>query len=116
MYGIYFFNLHYINAIVMKETITQTKNVKLFSKLAIFEGYSYLALFITMPLKYFAEILMPNKVVGMIHGVLFVAYVAFAIIVTIEQKWTLKRFAILFIASLIPFGTFYIEKKYLRTA
>jgi integral membrane protein len=98
----------------MKETVTQTKNIKLFGKLAIFEGYSFLALFITMPLKYFAEIPMPNKIVGMIHGFLFIAYVVFAIIVTVEQKWTLKRFALLFIASLIPFGTFYIEKKYLR--
>lgn len=98
----------------MKETVTQTKNIKLFGKLAIFEGYSFLALFITMPLKYFAEIQMPNKIVGMIHGFLFIAYVVFAFIVTMEQKWTLKRFALLFIASLIPFGTFYIEKKYLR--
>ncbi|MBC8754775.1 DUF3817 domain-containing protein [Kordia sp. YSTF-M3] len=98
----------------MDATVTQTKNVKLFGKLAIFEGYSFLALFITMPLKYFAEMPMPNKIVGMIHGFLFIAYVVFAIIVTLEQKWTLKRFALLFIASLVPFGTFYIEKKYLR--
>ncbi len=98
----------------MDATVTQTKNVTLFGKLAILEGYSFLALFITMPLKYFAEMPMPNKIVGMIHGVLFIAYVVFALIVTLEQKWTLKRFALLFIASLIPFGTFYIEKKYLR--
>jgi integral membrane protein len=98
----------------MERSIKESKNVALFGKLAIFEGYSFLALFITMPLKYFAEMPLPNMVVGMIHGVLFICYVLFAIIVTVEQKWTLKRFAILFIASLIPFGTFYIEKKYLR--
>lgn len=60
------------------------------------------------------EMPMPNKIVGMAHGILFIAYVIFAFIVVQEQKWSMKRFAILFLASLVPFATFYIEKKYLK--
>ncbi len=34
----------------------------------------------------------------------------------IEEKWEIRKFGIICIASIIPFGTFYIEKKYLRNA
>ena len=90
--------------------------LKLFRATAILEGISYLALFgITMPLKYWAEILEPNKVVGYAHGVLFIAYVVLAIVFCWERKWSIKRFIVLFLASLLPFGTFYADKKYLKT-
>ncbi len=107
--------LYFFTFIFMDSTIRETKTLKNFRWIAIAEGISYIAFFITMPLKYMMEITMPNKIVGMAHGLLFVIYVVFAYLVTEEQKWTMKRFAILFIASLVPFATFYIEKKYLRT-
>ena len=69
-----------------------------------------------MPLKYWAEIGEPNKIVGMAHGILFILFVAIAGIVCWDKKWDLKRFLILFIASLLPFGTFYADKKYLKDA
>lgn len=53
------------------------------------------------------------SVVGMAHGVLFLAYVVMAFMVYNELKWSLKRLAVVLLASIIPFGTFYIEKKYL---
>lgn len=95
---------------VQKETST----LKRFRFLSILEGISYIAFFITMPLKYFMEMPMPNKIVGMSHGVLFLAYVLFAYLVTKEQNWSKKSFSVLFVASLIPFATFYVERKYLR--
>ncbi|MEX0313302.1 MAG: DUF3817 domain-containing protein [Allomuricauda sp.] len=90
--------------------------LKLFRSTAILEGISYLLLFgFTMPLKYWADILEPNKIVGYIHGVLFIAYVAIAMAFCWKQKWGIKRFLVLFIASLLPFGTFYADKKYLKS-
>ena len=77
----------------------ETKTLSMFRLIAILEGISYIAFFITMPLKYMMEIMMPNKIVGIAHGLLFVIYVIYAYLVTEEQKWTMKRFAILFIAS-----------------
>nr|WP_223826605.1 DUF3817 domain-containing protein [Flagellimonas sp. S3867] len=89
--------------------------MKLFRSTAILEGISYLLLFgFTMPLKYWADILEPNKVVGYIHGGLFIAYVLLALIFCWQRKWGIKRFIILFVASLLPFGTFYVDKKYLK--
>lgn len=84
---------------------------------AILEGISYLLLFgLTMPLKYWADILEPNKIVGYIHGMLFILYGLLALVFCWRQKWGIKRFVILFIASLLPFGTFYADKKYLKNA
>jgi len=69
---------------------------------------------LTMPLKYWAEIGEPNKVVGYAHGILFIAYVIIAFVFWLLKKWSIKRLFILMIASLLPFATFYVEKKYLR--
>lgn len=89
--------------------------LKLFRYTAIAEGISYLLLFgIGMPLKYIVKIPEPNIYIGYVHGFLFIAYVILAVLFCMEKKWDIKRFIILFIASLLPFGTFYIDKKYLK--
>ncbi|MEM7486449.1 MAG: DUF3817 domain-containing protein [Bacteroidota bacterium] len=89
--------------------------LKVFRITAILEGISFLLLFgLTMPLKYWAGILEPNKVVGYAHGFLFIAYVVIALVFCWERKWSIKKFSILFVASLLPFGTFYADNKYLK--
>ncbi len=90
-------------------------NLKNFRTVAILEGISYLLLAVTMYYKYVLDNGLPNKIVGMIHGVLFIVYIIMAFVLRKEQKWLLSTFSIILIASLIPFGTFYIEHKYLRT-
>lgn len=89
--------------------------LNLFRITSILEGISYLALFaITMPLKYLADIPMPNKYVGYAHGVLFIAYIVIAALFWFKKKWSLKRGCILMVASLLPFATFYVDEKYLK--
>jgi integral membrane protein len=48
------------------------------------------------------------------HGFLFLVYIVLAIMVGQELKWKTKTLLIVLVASIIPFGTFYIEKKYLK--
>jgi len=90
--------------------------LKLFKIVAILEGISYLALFANMLL------IKPNNIdlyktllfpIGMAHGILFIAYLILAIMLKFELDWSWKKFGIIAIASVLPFGTFYIEKKYL---
>lgn len=89
--------------------------LKLFRATAILEGISYLLLFgMTMPLKHWADIPEPNKFVGYAHGILFILYVVVALVFCRERKWGVKRYIMLFVASLLPFGTFYADKKYLK--
>jgi integral membrane protein len=52
----------------------------------------------------------------MAHGLLFIGYIIMAIMMKYEDSWSGKKFGIIAIASVIPFGTFYIERKYLRNA
>lgn len=92
---------------------------KLFKLVAISEGVSYLVLFFNMLVikrfnpELYKTLLFP---IGMAHGLLFISYIVLAFIIWKSQKWTFKEFFIVQIASLLPFGTFYIEKKYLKNA
>jgi len=80
--------------------------------LAFIEGVSFLViLFITMPLKYAFSNPQPNKVFGMVHGVLFILYVLAVIQVKIERDWSFKKTFLALLASVIPFGTFWADKK-----
>jgi integral membrane protein len=75
------------------------------------EGYSFLILlFIAMPLKYMAGIPMATKIVGMIHGLLFILFIYQLIEATSKTPFTKKEAFIFFIASILPFGSFYTEK------
>lgn len=85
--------------------------------LAFVEGVSFLILlFVTMPLKYAFDTPGPNKVFGMIHGLLFVLYVLAVIQAKIEQDWSLKKMVLALVTSIIPFGTFWAELKLFRNA
>ena len=91
--------------------------IKIFKIIAFLEGISLLLLlFFAMPMKYMYEQPIFVKTIGMAHGLLFIAYILVAIMLKIEDKWEIKKFSIICIASIIPFGTFYIEKKYLKNA
>lgn len=79
------------------------------------EGVSFLVLLgIAMPLKYFWDAPQAVRVVGMAHGVLFIAYVAAAVQAWLEYDWSWKRAALVIAASLVPFGTFYADVKWMR--
>jgi len=69
-----------------------------------------------MPLKYIYEIPEPNYVVGMLHGVVFILFCFWLLVLTLRKTWSWPRGILFFIASFIPFGTFYIDVKYLRKA
>lgn len=86
--------------------------LKRFRSIGFIEGISYLVLlFIAMPLKYIWMIPLATKVIGMIHGMLFMLYVGLLYKAHTTYKWSWKFSALLFIASLVPFGTFYTDKK-----
>jgi len=83
--------------------------------IAFLEGVSFLVLLgIAMPLKYFASNPEPVRIVGMAHGILFIAYVFLLIQTKFFYNWTMKKSILAFVASLIPFGTFYADKKWFR--
>lgn len=118
--------------------------LKIFRIIAFLEGISYIALiFIGVPLKYLGNNDILVKVLGMPHGVFFIGYIILCFIVKLlsqskaefppteiipfllhrllfsifkqeNKKWDEKTTWMIIIGSIIPFGTFYIDKKYLR--
>ena len=81
---------------------------------AFIEGVSYLILlFVAMPLKYIYEQPQAVRSVGSIHGFLFVAYVLLVFLTKIEHRWDWAKTRLLLLISLIPFGNFYADRKWL---
>lgn len=86
-----------------------------FRIISFLEGVSYLLLlFIATPIKYLQGDASYVKLLGMPHGILFMLYVVLAIVIQKEMKWNNKTLGIVLVCSIIPFGTFYVDKKYLR--
>ncbi len=79
------------------------------------EGWSYLILLlIAMPLKYVAGIPMAVKIVGIAHGLLFIGFVWALVDASLKHRWGWGFSVYAFVSSLIPFGTFYLNKKLTR--
>jgi len=88
-------------------------NYSLFRKSAIAEGISFLVLLVVaMPLKYFANMPVAVTIAGSLHGALFIAFMVLAYFIKEKYNKPLKWGIKAFIASVIPFGTFYMDKEW----
>lgn len=85
-----------------------------FRFLAILEGISWPLLLITMWMKYSLEMPLPNKIVGMIHGVFFILFCIWLVLYAYIAKWQFKTIVLGFLASFVPFGTFIFDAKILK--
>lgn len=91
--------------------------LKLFKTVAVLEGISSIFLFfVAVPLKYLFANKEYMRPIGMVHGILFTAFIAIAVYFAFNEKWNLKKSLIVFACSIIPCGTFYVDKKYLKNA
>lgn len=82
----------------------------------VLEGISLLVLVgIAVPVKYINDDPSLVKIIGPVHGLLFLLYVINTISVGVEHRW---KFSVttwkVLLACVIPFGTFYIDRKILR--
>ncbi|MDG1219583.1 MAG: DUF3817 domain-containing protein [Flavobacteriaceae bacterium] len=90
--------------------------IKVFRIISYLEGISYiLLLFIAVPIKYYANDPTLVKLLGMPHGLLFVAYVILSLVNSKKHDWNFSKTLVVLISSIIPFGTFYVDYKYFKT-
>ena len=88
----------------------------IFRIVAFLEGLSYILLIcVGVPLKYIGNDVTVVKLLGMPHGFLFMAYIAFVIVLRFDNLWFKKHFILITLASIIPFGTFVVEHKLRKT-
>ena len=88
------------------------KNV--FRLIAILEGVSYILLLIATPIKYLLGNEQYVKALGMPHGILFILYIVLAFFLQKTMRWNYKKLIVVMLASIVPFGTFYIDYKYFK--
>jgi integral membrane protein len=92
-----------------QETNKETLNWLIKTGLA--EGISFLVLLcIAMPLKYMMHMPTPVRIVGMLHGALFIAFVWMLLKAKAEYKWPLSVVFIGLLLSVLPFGTFFLHR------
>lgn len=89
--------------------------INLFRIIAFLEGASYiLLLFIATPIKYILGNDLFVKILGMPHGILFLIYIALVFYTASIIKWDKKIIFLFLIASIVPFGTFYLDRKHFK--
>ncbi len=80
--------------------------------IGIIEGISYILLLgVAMPLKYMAGIPQAVRIAGSFHGLFFVLFCIALAAVWHNRKWPYEKVAMAFLLSIIPFGTFYLDKQ-----
>ncbi len=89
--------------------------VRALRHLAVIEGISTLVLFgIAMPLKYFAGIPLAVRIVGSLHGALFVALVVMLIIAIRKVPISFGLAAAGIAAAVFPGGPFLLDRHLAR--
>lgn len=89
-------------------------NFKLLHLAALCEGSSLLALlFVAVPLKYWANMPIAVKIVGPIHGVLFLVFVGILLFHFLKSELNLVKTLAGLVAAFLPFGTFVYKAKML---
>jgi integral membrane protein len=82
---------------------------------AFLEGLSFVALlFLAMPLKYMAGLPIAVRIVGSVHGLLFLIFLVTLFRAASEREWPLRRSALAFLAALLPFGPFVFDRSLRR--
>jgi integral membrane protein len=93
---------------------TYGRSIQIFRWVSTLEAISFLVLlFIAMPLKYIWEMPEYVRVVGMAHGLLFILYLIGGYWMYEKLNWSVKTLFIVFLSSILPFGPFVVERKYL---
>tara|TARA_Y100000385_G_scaffold199686_1_gene206813 strand:+ start:757 stop:1032 length:276 start_codon:yes stop_codon:yes gene_type:complete len=89
--------------------------IKTLRLISYLEGISYILLiFIAVPIKYYANDPYLVKLLGMPHGLLFVAFVILSLLNSKKYNWSFIKTVIILISSIIPFGTFYVDWKFFK--
>ncbi len=86
-------------------------NLSVLRVLALLEGISAILLTLVTISKYAFDyyIHIINYSIGLAHGVLFVAYCVWVLIVAFEKKWKVMPILLSLAASIFPTGTFFAD-------
>ena len=85
--------------------------LRLFHRVAIAEAVTWALLLAGMFLKYVTETTeLGVRVFGMVHGIVFVAYVLVTLVVAVDQRWTWRRSLLGLVSAVPPFMTLWFDR------
>ncbi len=84
-------------------------NVSVFRKVALIEATSFLLLLVASVLKRTSDLEILVKILGPIHGVLFLAYIAIALSIRSEEGWTTGQTVGILFGAVVPFGGYVVD-------
>ncbi len=88
----------------------------LFTWLARAEVVTWTLLLLGMALKYLTRATdLGVRVFGLVHGVVFLAYVLLALLLWVDQRWRLRHGVTVLAAGILPFATLWVERWVTRT-
>ena len=90
-------------------------SVKTFRIVALAEATSFLALLVATYLKHAQDAPEGVSILGPIHGVLFLAYVAIALAVRSQQRWSNQATVGVLAGAVLPFGGFVVDRWLAKT-
>jgi integral membrane protein len=83
--------------------------------IALAEGASFVVLlFVAMPLKYLAGMPLAVRIVGTVHGLLFIVFLAVLYRAATDRRWPLHRALAALVSAVVPFGTFVFDRSIAR--
>jgi integral membrane protein len=88
--------------------------IRRFRWFCIAEGISWIILLGAMAVKYGMGKPEAVKFPGWVHGALFIGYAVTAVPLFTKLKWASERIYGVILAGFLPFGTFVLERKWLR--
>ncbi|WP_199484928.1 DUF3817 domain-containing protein [Actinomadura craniellae] len=88
--------------------------VRILRIISIAEATSFLLLLVASVLKRTAEFELGVTVLGPIHGVLFLAYVALVVLARPQLAWTGGRTVLALVAAVLPVAPYFVERHWLR--
>lgn len=80
---------------------------------AVAEAVSYLLLLTATAVKYAADNEIGVKILGPVHGILYLAYAFLTLVVRGERGWSIGKVLLILVLGAVPFGGFYVERRYL---
>lgn len=83
---------------------------------AVLEAISFLVLLTATIVKRTGGTEAGVKVMGPVHGLLFVTYVVLVILVAVDEKWRLSRTLLTLLCAVLPFGGFVADRKLIDQA
>lgn len=94
----------------MGTSIAPTPAVRWFRVVALVEAVSYLILLVGVVAKYGFDEPIGVRVMGPVHGVIFLAYAALAFTVRDQLRWTAQHTAAVLAAAVIPLGGYLVQR------